>query len=367
MRHVGGGETQRNILVDANNLLYRAYFAFVKDRSDAGRKELDNLSRAPWEQSPVETYVRRLPSADDPAKQVEMDVGIVQGGLKILSSWLYDIQNPTRIIVFFDGLPIRRTALFPDYKKRDKDEAKQSVHIEGPGSTPAAKLRDGTVVHGPVSLLAHVFRLIGCDVYHHPGEEADDLIATFVRREPEAVNVIMSSDKDFFQLVSDRTVVYRPGPNKPRIHDAERVEDCMEKLYKVRVGPHQIRMFKALTGDSSDGIVGIRGLRKKVAAPLCEHPSVAEVYQSGLPGLSKGEREKALSAREQVELNYKLVTFYDDLDLSSCLRPEIADFATASTILREDLSLTDVDLLPYRVGRHKIRAAFQIPDFLADV
>lgn len=364
MRHIGGGETRRNVLVDANNLLYRAYFAFVKDRSDASRPE-KNEARAPWEQ--VESYVRSLPSADDPAKRVEMDVGIVQGGLKILSSWLYDIQNPSRIVVFFDGLPSRRLALFPDYKKRDKDEAKQNVHIEGPGSSPAVRLRDGTLVHGPVSLLAHVFRLIGCDVYHHPGEEADDLIASFVRREPESVNVIMSSDKDFFQLVSDRTVVYRPGPNKPRIHDAERVEDCMEKLYKVRVGPGQIRMFKALTGDSSDGIVGIRGLRKKVAYPFCRLSTVSEVYESGLPGLSKGEREKALSSREQVELNYKLVSFYDELDLGPCLRPEIGDFAMASQILREDLSLTDVDLLPYRIGRHKIRTAFQVPDFLADV
>lgn len=365
MRHIGGGETKRNILVDANNLLYRAYFAFVKARSDAGREE--SQYRAPWEQAEAQSYVRSLESADSSDSKVEMDVGIVQGGLKILSSWLQDIQNPSRIIVFFDGLPARRTALFPDYKKRDKDEAKQSVHIEGPGSTPAAKLRDGTIVHGPVSLLAHVFRLIGCDVYHHPGEEADDLIASFVRREPDAVNVIMSSDKDFFQLVDDRTVVYRPGQQKPRLHDAERVEECMERLYKVRVGPGQIRMFKALTGDSSDGIIGIRGLRKKVAAPLCRLSTVAEVYESGLPGLSKGERDKALQSREQVELNYRLVTFYDELDLGPCLRPEIGDFVLASQILREDLSLIDVDLLPYRIGRHKIRHAYQVPDFLADV
>lgn len=362
MRHVGGSETRRNILVDANNLLYRAYFAFSKDRQE---NEKNDLSKAPWEPTTPD-FVRRLPNAENDELTVEMDLGIVHGGLKILSSWIYDIQNPSRIVVFFDGLPARRTAMFPDYKKRDKDEAKQCVHIEGAGG-PAAKLRDGTVVHGPVSVLAHVFRLLGCDVYHHPGEEADDLIATFVRREPEAVNVIMSSDKDFFQLVSDRTVVYRPGPTKPRLHDAERVEECMERLYKVRIGPRQIRMFKALTGDSSDGIVGIRGLRKKVAAPLCQLSTVSEVYESGLPGLSKGEREKALASRDLVELNYKLVSFYDDLDLGPCLRPAAPDFALAAQVLREDLSLTDVDLLPYRIGPHKIRTTFQVPDFLADV
>jgi 5'-3' exonuclease len=348
MRHVGGGETERNVLVDVNNLLYRAYFAFVKDREKNGMKPL----------------VARLP--DGRGGMLDMDTGVIQGSLRILSSWLYDIQSPSKIVAFFDGLPARRTSLFPDYKKRDKDDVKQSVHVESPGDH-AVRLRDGTEVHGPVSALAYVLRLLGCDVYHHPGEEADDLIATFVRRDSEAVNVIMSSDKDFFQLVGGRTVVYRPGPETPRLHDAERVEDTMEKRYKVRVKPTEIRMFKALTGDSSDGIPGVHGLRKKSAHPMCRFASVDEVYDSGLPGFSKGEQAKAVAWRSQVELNYRLVGFYDQLDLASCLQPEKADFPLAAKILREDLSLTDVDLLPFRVGRHSVKPIRSVPDWLADV
>lgn len=348
MRQIGGGETQRNVLVDVNNLLYRAYFAFVKDR------EKNNLR-------PLTARLH-----DGGSGFLDMDVGVVQGSLKILSSWLYDIQSPSKIIAFFDGLPARRTALFPDYKKRDKDDVKQSVHVESPDGESAV-LRDGTKVYGPVSALAHIFRLLGCDVYHHPGEEADDLIATFVRTNPEAVNVIMSSDKDFFQLVGGRTVVYRPGPETPRLHDAERVEETMEKRYKVRVKPSEIRMFKALTGDSSDGIPGVHGLRKKSAHPMCRFSSVDEVFASGLPGFSKGEKDKALAWRAQVELNYGLVGFYDQLDLSACLKPEIGDFNLASKILREDLSLIDLDLLPFRVGRHKVKPMSSVPDWLADV
>jgi len=349
MRQVGGGETQRNVLVDVNNLLYRAYFAFVKSREapDSGLRPL----------------VARLP--DGNGGFLDMDTGVIQGSLQILSSWLYDISRPSKIIAFFDGLPARRTAVFPDYKKRDKDGVKQSVHIESGGSI--IQLRDGTKVSGPVSVLAHVFRLIGCDVYHHPGEEADDLIATFVRKNPDAVNVIISSDKDFFQLVGGRTVVYRPGPEKPRLHDAERVEDTMEKRYKVRVRPSEIRMFKALTGDSSDGIPGVHGLRKKSAHPMCRFASVGEVYDSGLPGFSKGEQAKAVAWRAQVELNYHLVGFYDQLDLASCLQPEKADFPLAAKILREDLSLIDVDLLPFRVGRHSVKPISSVPDWLSDV
>ncbi len=361
MRQVGGSETVRNVLLDVNNLLYRAYFAFVDPRLKAERHNEEN----PHQRIPVPpAKVCRLPTDDGGLHGMDLD--LVLGSLKILTSWLYDISKPTRIIAFFDGVPARRSALFPEYKKRDKDEAKQAVYIET-GTGPAALLRDGTKVHGPVSLLAHLFRLVGCDVYHHPDEEADDLIASFVRAHPENINIIVSSDKDFFQLVSDRTVVYRPGPETPRIHDAERVADRMEKLYKVRVGPDRIRMFKALTGDSSDGIDGIFRLRKKVAAPLCHLGSVAEVYETGLPGFSREEKTKALALRDQIELNYKLVGFYDQLDLSAALRPEAGNFALAREILCEDLSVTDVDLSPFRVGKYAVRTTFKSPDWLADV
>ena len=370
MRHVGGAELQRNVLVDVNNLLYRAYFALVKPEIDEEKRvaELPPELRYPFKRSSIV----RLPAVDAKScaagELLDMDVGLVKASLKILSSWLYDIQRPTKIIAFFDGFPARRKALFPEYKERDKDDVKAVVHYEhSENSELAVSLRDGTVVHGPVSVLCHVLRLLGCDVYYHPQEEADDLIATFCRRSAGAVNVIVSSDKDFFQLVDDRTVIYRPGPNTPRLHDAERVADHMEKLCKVRIGPGQVRMFKALTGDPSDGILGVYGLRKKVAAPLCSHSSVDEVYASGLPGFSKGEREKALLARDQIEHNSRLVGFYDDLDLGACLQPEIGDFALASKMLREDLSFTDADLLPFRVGRHAMKAISTIPDWLSDV
>lgn len=366
MRRVGGSETQRSVLVDVNNLLYRAYFAFVKARKEEGR---ENADVPPEYQSPEERppTIARLPGAGEHTGQLlDMEVDIIHGSLKILSSWLYDIQSPTRVVAFFDGLPKRRLALFPDYKKRDtSDEDRKSVHIEGQGGQ-SYSLRDGTVVHGPIAALAHVFRLIGCDVYHHPGEEADDLIASFVRKS-DGVNIILSSDKDFFQLVGDRTVVYRPGPKTPRLHDAERVEDAMQALYKVRVGPSGIRMFKTLTGDSSDGIFGVHGLRKKVAAPLCHLSTVEEVYASGLPGFSKGEREKAIAAREQIELNHRLVGFYDDIDLEPCLRPAIGDFPLATQMLREDLNVSEFDLMPFRIGKHTPKRPQAVPDWLADI
>ncbi len=348
MRRIGGPEVRRNVLVDVNNLLYRAHFAFAKDR----------------ESQALPPLTVSLPSAEG---TLEVDAGLVHASLRILASWIYDIQSPTRIVAFFDGLPTRRLSMYPGYKKTAKDEGRRSFFLESSGSEGI--LQDGTKVHGSVSILSHVLRLLGCDVYHHPDEEADDMIATFVRSDAESgsVNIIMSSDKDFFQLVSGRTVVYRPGPKTPRIHDAERVKDCMESLYKVRVGPSGIRMFKALTGDSSDGIVGIRGLRKKVAAPMCHFGSVEEVYGSGLPGFSDGERRKTIESREAVELNWRLVGFFDKLDLHACLRPGIADFKLAARVLREDLQMPDADLLPFRVGPHSIRQVSTLPDWLSDV
>lgn len=345
MRRIGGNETHRHILIDVNNLLYRAHYAFVKDREKKGHRPI--ITRG------------------------GMDMSLIQGSMQILTSWLHDIQSPTHIAAFFDGYPKRRMDMFSNYKKREVDPDRPVLHMEKP-SDNSFRLQDGKEIHGPVSGFAYVLQLLGCDVYYHPEEEADDLIASFVRRSNGGVNIIMSSDKDFFQLVGDRTVVYRPPSSMaqskiPRIHDAERVADAMEALYKVRVPPSGIRMFKAMTGDSSDGIIGVPGLRKKVAAPLCHFASVADLYGSGLPGFSNVERDKAIKLTAEITLNHKLVGFYDQLDLDACLFPEAGDFILAAKILREDLSLIDVDLLPFRIGRHTIKPQASVPDWLADI
>lgn len=263
----------------------------------------------------------------------------------MLSDWLPAIDRPTRILLFLDGVPARRRALDPTYKLRDPSEPSFPGHKVTP-----IKLIDGFEAQTPIDLVSHILQLLGVDTFYSPTEEADDLIASYVHQRQDQVHVIISSDKDFYQIISDSVIIYRPGVKGERFYDAERAEEHMYELYKTRVPPSGIRMFKSLTGDPSDGIIGVPRLRKKIAAPLCSLPDVDAVYATGLPGFSKAEKEKAEFLRERVKLNFELAGLYKDLQLNPLRQHLNPDFDTAFRILREDLQIYGIDSQSFRVA-----------------
>jgi 5'-3' exonuclease len=305
----------RYVLVDGNNLLHRAYHIFVKDREPVLTSPTGYLT------------------------------GLIYGSLSMLSDWIPAVSNPTKVLFFLDGIPARRKAMDPTYKVKAED-------AENVIGTEPLTLSDGFVAKSDIDVIVHVLNLLGVDSYWHPEEEADDLIASFVRQRPDAVHVVMSTDKDFYQLLtSDKVILYRPGVEGSRFFDAERAEEHMHKLYKVRVPPANVRMFKTLTGDSSDGIRGVPHLRKKVAAPLCGSKDVDALLATGLPGFSKGEKEKAEALADRLRLNFSLVGLHDTVDVDSLRQSVPTDFQTASRILREDLGIAGVDVHSFRLEK----------------
>jgi 5'-3' exonuclease len=301
----------RNVLVDGDNLLHRAQAVYVD-------------SKPPHEQF---TSSSGYPT------------GLVFGALDMLSDWVSSMANPTRFSLFLDGRPLRRLGVDPTYKQ---DEEKEKGR---PWKQPCPiTLSDGYTAPDQLSLLVHILKLLGFGVYWHPDEEADDLIASYVRSRISDVNIVVSSDKDFYQLLSwdDKIVLYRPGVAGNRFFDSEQAELHMMKLYKVRVPPANVRMFKALTGDSSDKIVGVPFLRKKVAAPLCHHTSVDDLYATGLPGFSKAEKQKAVDLADRIRKNYEIIGLVDSVDIESCFTPAATDFAAANRILKQDLSIKSI-------------------------
>ena len=354
MRRVGGPETNRNVLVDGNNLIHRAYFAYCQSRIREGLRPLCTPGKPPRGGYPT---------------------GVIYGSLVMLSSWLYDINAITKISVFFDGVPRRRLALDPGYKG-DRDFAERGLKLSDPSGTGVRferDLLDGFHAECEIDVLAHLMSLLGCDVYHHPDEEADDLVASFVSSKPDEMHVVVSDDKDFFQLLTNpRVVVFRPGNKEDRFFDAEKAEAHWAKFQKGSHPPvpvSQVRMFKSLCGDSSDSIIGIERLRKKVALPLCHLSSVDEVYASGFPNWSKSEKEKALFLRERIRINYELVGLHDDIPLEPCRKNVSSDFSKAKEILREDLDISSVDLRPFQMGAPEPVQPAQIPldSWLSDI
>jgi DNA polymerase-1 len=330
MRHVGGNETRRHVLVDGNNLLRRAYYVFVENRLKCGEKPIVN--------------------------RYGMPIGLIYGTLNLLSSWLHDL-NLTKISIFFDGKPMRRIAMDPDYKQNNRTDLDVGEVV---------RLSDGTEFPNQILFISSVFRKLGCDIYWHPEEEADDLIASVIHLDPEAIHIIISADSDFFQLVNNRTVVYRPGIPPPRLYDLERVGEYYMKKYGCQILPKHIRMFKAFTGDPSDNIKGVPRLRKKAAFSLCDAENVDAAISTGMIHLSATERSKLISLRNRINLNWELIELKNNVDIKSCLMPAIPDFADALNMCN-DLNIP-LDTTPFHVGSYAIdRNNILVDDWLRDI
>ena len=136
-----------------------------------------------------------------------------------------------------------------------------------------------------------------------PGYEADDVIGTLAMRAAQDGFdvVIVSGDKDFSQLVSERICVW--DPMKDTIIDLEAVRR------NFGVEPKQIVDIMGLSGDTSDNVPGVPGIGPKTASSLIrQFGSIEALYEriEDLP--SKNQREKLLAHRQTAFLSRELVT-----------------------------------------------------------
>jgi 5'-3' exonuclease len=309
----------RNVLIDGNNLIHRAFHVHV------ARKDPPLLSPTGY------------------------PTGLIYGVFSMLSDWLPDIPNATRLCMFLDGKSKHRLALDPGYKMKEEGNGVK-YH-----SVPCT-LASGYEARHDLDVINHVAGLFGIDVFHSPDHEADDLIASFIRSRPSDIHVVLSSDKDFIQLMtSDRVVMYRPGVDH-RFLDSESAGRYLARLYKLDLPlpPSSVRMFKSLTGDQSDGIRGVFRLRKKLAASVsmsCPSIDGMQSFLSGqLPGFSKTERIRTLESADRIRLNYELIGLRDDLDVSSMVVPHPGpDFTMAERVL-SDLGIRSYDPNSFRTS-----------------
>ena len=343
MRRIGGAETERHILVDGNNLLQRAFYVLIEGRIKEG-----------------------LPLKSGPNGY---STGIIYGSLSFLNSWLYEMQPFASVSVFFDGKSTRRRNMDPTYKIKREENRSYDFRIDKKDSP--IKLSDGYEAPSDLAVLVHIFKLLGCDIYHNPNEEADDLIATFCKQKAGAIRIIISDDKDFFQLLTDpRVIMYRPGSKGHKFCDAEASAEVWGNAQKgkhPKVPCSQVRMFKTFCGDSSDGITGIPFLRKKAAMTVCHLPTLEDVYASGFTSFSTSERTKALELQDRLKLNWELVGLKDDLDLSQSYQPSSKNYQMAVDICRNDLFMSDLDLGPFRPTKSTPKDIIPIDSWLTDI
>ncbi len=147
----------------------------------------------------------------------------------------------------------------------------------------------------------------GLPVAQQEGIEADDIIATVVRRFDGPV-VILSADKDLMQLVSERVVLW--DTMRSRVYGPLEVKD------KLGILPEAVRDYLALVGDASDNVPGVPHVGPKTAVELLEQfGSLTAVYE-GLERVARPRiRETLEEHRAEAFLSQDLVTLKDDVDV----------------------------------------------------
>ncbi len=152
-----------------------------------------------------------------------------------------------------------------------------------------------------------------------PGFEADDVIATLVALAPDDVSVtILSTDKDLMQLVSQRVTLV-DGIKDRRYEPAD-------VLKRFGVPPEKMLDLRALVGDPSDNIPGVKGIGEKGAAKLIDEWGSLEILLEHADEVkAKRAREALQEHREDAELSKELATLRYDVDIGCSL----ADLALA--------------------------------------
>lgn len=199
-------------------------------------------------------------------------VQVIFGFLSILFKQIAELQPDMVAIAFDEGRP-QREQWFPDYKagRQDVDPNVQEQVLR------LYPLLDALDIP---SLIA--------DSY-----EADDIIATLARQaeaDPTLHTVILSGDRDLFGVIGPRTTVLYPTR---AISEAEHY-DAARLLTRWGIQPAQVCDFKALVGDSSDNIPGVRGIGEKTATSLLQRFGTLEAILDNLEAVTPPRARTAL-------------------------------------------------------------------------
>ncbi len=149
------------------------------------------------------------------------------------------------------------------------------------------------------------------------GFEADDVIGTLARRGAEqGVNVVVvSGDKDFYQLIAPNIYLLNPGRGGPASVD-EKWVGVANASERLGVAPEYVTDYLALVGDSSDNVPGVRGIGDKTACELVETYGPLEEILAHVDEIKKKRPREALQQYEaDARLSKELVTLRYDLPI----------------------------------------------------
>lgn len=247
---------QKLLLIDGNSVINRAYFAMPMMNDSEGR-----------------------------------NVNAVYGFVSILIKALQD-YSPDKLIVAFDlrGKNFRKE-IYPEYKAN------------------RAGMPDDLAAQMPI--LHELLSTMHVTVVEKGGVEADDIIGT-ISSQFDGKSYIVSGDRDMFQLVSDDVTVLftRRG-----VTDVEVITPS-SLLQNYNLTPAQVIEYKALRGDTSDNIPGIKGVGEKTAMQLLAKYGDLDNLYANVEKEKGALKEKLIADKEMAYVSRTLATIIKDADVT---------------------------------------------------
>ena len=249
------------VLIDGNNLLFRSYYATAYSGS-----LMKNSKGFP--------------------------TNALYGYINMLNKIIGE-EKPTHIMVAFDKGKTFRHLKYETYKA-------------GRSETP-------NELKQQFSVAKEISNAMGIKYFEIDNYEADDIIGTFARLIDESIDLeglIVSSDKDLIQLISDK-VIMKVLKTKDYI--------LMDKIkFKEIYGlpdPKRMIDLKSLMGDASDNIPGVKGIGEKTAISLLQKYNTLDGVYDNLDKISQSTRNKLETSKENAYMSYDLATIYTEVPI----------------------------------------------------
>ena len=212
---------------------------------------------------------------------------------------LIDDEKPDYLVAAFDSKGKNfRHELYTDYKA-NRSEMPDEIQTQLP-------------------YLWELLEAMNIPILRVGGVEADDIIGTVAKmcdKENLQCNIV-SGDKDFMQLINDKTFLYAPQARKR----AKEIFDKKKVLEKWGVGPEHIIDLLGLMGDSSDNVPGVQGVGPKTAQKLIQDfGSIENIYEEIDSISNEKMREKLLNSKDNALLSKQLVTILTDVKIDATI------------------------------------------------
>ena len=235
--------------------------------------------------------------------------------------FLTSLQNlvknffPTRIIIYFDGKNAskKRKQMFSQYKQ-NRSSLSKGIHYK--------YLSQYTIqecVENMSNQLARLTQYLDClpiTIKSFQGVQADDCIAYTVNKLKQSSSevIIVSTDKDYFQLIDQKVTVYNP---------IKKINYTIDKIkQQFNLHPYNFILYKSTIGDKSDNINGVKGIQIKTFNKILNEWNLnqnffnIDQYIQKLQTLEQGKSKKILQLKQSsniIKRNYQLMQLKDSI------------------------------------------------------